>query len=245
MEDDVLTKIEVSVKENEAIRMQWKEHMDRLKENLRVMNGINGETEDEVLENNSTFDSVHDRSTISNVALTERIEKLEEEIKGLQEKNFKLDCRVIECEQYSRRENLVISGIPENIKDTELEKTVISTLEKLSIYVNGKDISACHRLGRYNRNSRYPRRVIVRFVNRKIVHLAMDKKDRLWEMRGELQMNLRFYESLSSLNQEALGIVERLKRDNIIHSFFLFRWGSSKLLSVKVTGLSVSSIPKS
>ena len=49
----------------------------------------------------------------------------------------------------------------------------------------------------------------------------MDKKDRLWEMRGELQMNLRFYESLSSLNQEALGIVERLKRDNIIHSFFI------------------------
>ena len=173
LQDDILSKIEASVKENEAIRMQWKEHMDRLKENLRVMNGINGETEDEVLENNSTFDSVHDRSTISNVALTERIEKLEEEIKGLQEKNFKLDCRVIECEQYSRRENLVISGIPENIKDTELEKTVISTLEKLSIYVNGKDISACHRLGRYNRNSRYPRRVIVRFVNRKIGSLSL------------------------------------------------------------------------
>ena len=48
--------------------------------------------------------------------------KLSDEIYNLQENLFDVDCRLIEVEQYSRRENLIISGIPDSVPQRDLEK---------------------------------------------------------------------------------------------------------------------------
>ena len=181
--------------------------MARIKENLQTLNNENEEVSIEDHEVESCNSSSHASSPVSSSPLNnstqinnnivderdEKIERLEELVKDLKNQNFELDCRIIENEQYSRRENLIISGIPEDVKDIQdLYDTVVFTLKKLGIHIGQKEISACHRLGRYDSNDSFPRRVIVRFTNRGIVHRALNNRGRLWELRRELQMNLRF-----------------------------------------------------
>ena len=153
---------------------------------------------------------------------------LTEWLNELEAQMLKMDSRVLECEQYSRRECVIISGVPEDIKEDQLEPTVINILKKLNITVYDEDISAIHRLGA-PRDPRYPSRVIVKFVNRKIANLCFERRDRLPDLRHTLHMNLRFYESLANLNQESLRLCNWLKEKNKIHDHFL-RNGFSKVV---------------
>ena len=139
-----------------------------------------------------------------------------------------LDVRIIECEQYSRRECLIINGIPASVKDEQLESTVINILNKLQIYIGGRDISAIHRLG-VTKDIRYPARVIVKFINRKILDLCHEKSEYLPGLQQELRMNIRFHESLAQLNQESLRLCKWLKTNGKIHDHFL-RNGFSKIV---------------
>ena len=62
----------------------------------------------------------------------------------------------------------------------------------------------------------------MKFVNRKIVYLAINNRDKLWGLRGVLKMHLRFYESLCSLNNETRKICNGLKESGEIHSFSIW-----------------------
>ena len=223
--DDLCGKIGDCVRENETIRTQWREHMDRMRENLKIME------EREILEVESDEEAEDDdhtdhRRPLENAgegAEAEKVKELEKVIENLNEKIIKLDYRIVECEQYSRRENLVITGIPESVEDvSDLENVVVSTFKKLGINIRVEDISACHRLGPYRRNSYHPRSVIVRFVNRKLVYLGLNRRDKLWGLRGELKMHLRFYESLCSLNNESRKICNGLLQRGKITSFSIW-----------------------
>ena len=161
----------------------------------------------------------HSGQVVTQETMDERIKKLTEENVQLSKQLYNLDTRILECEQYSRRESIIISGIPNCVHQNELEDVVLNILVELGINVISKDISAIHRLGKPN--SRYPTRVIVRFINRKIVDLCFSRKGQLSTLKNTLKMNLRFYESLASLNQEALKISEKLEKDGLINKFYL------------------------
>ena len=95
-------------------------------------------------------------------------------------------------QQYSRRESLVISGIPENIGQDKLENTVLDILRTVGVRnVSSYEITAVHRLPKNSRN-KYPSKTIVRFTNRKIVNVALGLKANLRDARKQLNMNLRF-----------------------------------------------------
>ena len=89
-------------------------------------------------------------------------------------------------------------------------------INELGCNVGPGDISACHRLGR-GRNAR----VIVRFVNRQIVDFCLTNRRRLSELRGVLRMNLRFYESLCTKNEEVLKQCKTLQENGQIKSYFI------------------------
>ena len=71
--------------------------------------------------------------------------------------------------QYGRRNNLKIQGMPANVTDDELEGKVIDIFSCLGIEVKGSDIEDCHRLGYTNPKN-------TRFINRKFCYQALDKK---------------------------------------------------------------------
>ena len=139
----------------------------------------------------------------------------------LHDELFNLDCRIIQNEQYSRRESLIISGIPDNILHHDLEPTVLKIIKAIGLNnISSYEITACHRLKR-NYNDRFPAKCIVRFTNRKAVDFCLMHRERLYEVKDYLEMNLRFYESLCMANEDILKDCFKLKKDKLIHEYYL------------------------
>ena len=121
-------------------------------------------------------------------------------------------------DQYSRRNNIVIQGIPANVTDDELEEKVIDIFSFLGIEVKGSDIENGHRLGYAN-----PKNTIIRFANRKFCYQALDKKLELHKLDSRrLGFNpvktLYFSENLTPTNQLLAWKCRELKRAFMIHS---------------------------
>ena len=79
-------------------------------------------------------------------ALEEENLKLQNEVKKLEDQPLENDQKSNNLDQYNRRNNLEIQGIPVNVTDDELEGKVIDIFSCLGIRVRGADIKDCHRL---------------------------------------------------------------------------------------------------
>lgn len=97
----------------------------------------------------------------------EEINKLEVNIQEMKKENMALTEKVDALEQYSRRNNVRIFGIPEDVGGKEnLEDKVISLCtDKLGVRIAPEKIDRCHRLGSVKPGA--PRAVIVKFVSYK------------------------------------------------------------------------------
>ena len=79
-------------------------------------------------------------------------------------------------EQYSKRNNLVVSGIPDSAQDSELESTVTSIVSDTDVNVESREVEECHRIGKSNNGSK---KTIIRFVNRKFCKKALLNRKQL------------------------------------------------------------------
>ena len=65
----------------------------------------------------------------------------------LEDKVVSLESSVNQVGQYGRN-NTVISGIPDDVADDDLEDAVTSIMEDVDVIVQNGDIEACHRNGK-------------------------------------------------------------------------------------------------
>ena len=79
-------------------------------------------------------------------------------------------------EQYGRRSNIGITGISDTVQDNELENKVIGIFDAIGVEANSADFEDCHRVGKSKNNSK---KVMARFVNRKVVKNALYKRKQL------------------------------------------------------------------
>ena len=75
--------------------------------------------------------------------------------------------------QYSRRECLEITGIPDSISDDDLEETTIKIFDKLDVAIDPSNIEDCHWL-----KSNGPRKVVIKFAKHKDANLIRKKKQK-------------------------------------------------------------------
>ena len=75
-------------------------------------------------------------------------------------------------EQYSWREYLEISGIPDSISNNNLEETVFRIFNETRVTVNSRDVEACHRLNQASN----PKNLIIKLSKRKDVARVMNNK---------------------------------------------------------------------
>ena len=106
-------------------------------------------------------------------------------VKNLQVENHRLRMKVSnrqnevmslemdgnDLEQYGRRSNLDITGIPDGVSDKNLEEKVIQVLREIQVNVSSSDIERCHHIGKSKNSSK--KTTIVRFVNRKHTKKAL------------------------------------------------------------------------
>ena len=173
----------------------------------------------------STKNTIIDDLKEENLKLQNKVEKLEEQLLEPDRKNNHLD-------QYNRRNNLEIQGIPTNITDDESEGKVIDIFSCLGIGVKGSDIEDCHRLGYAN-----PKNTIVRFVNRKFCYQALDKKKMDLHKLDSRRLGfnpvktLYFSETLTSTNELLAWKCRELKSAFMIHS----TWSARGVIKIRRT----------
>ena len=106
--------------------------------------------------------------------LMESNQKLSSQFIFVKNVNTLLEKGVIELEksqpkvkQYSRRNNVEISGISHEILDNNLKDKVIDICKDAGIEIGHMDSESCHRLPFSKNNAGGAKRLIVKFVNRK------------------------------------------------------------------------------
>ena len=146
--------------------------------------------------------------------LKEELAESKAEIKRMKIENSQLKQaaninirKVDEMEQYGRRENIRIHGVPEIIGNRDDgEKVALEIAEKLNIKLKTDDIQRAHRLGWRKRTMQKPRPIIVRFISYKKRNEFMFAKSRLKEI--ENYTNCFITEDLTPLRSKLLHYVK-------------------------------------
>ena len=73
-----------------------------------------------------------------------------EKCRKLENKLNTVETSLDALEQCVRRINIVITGIPDSVQDTELESRVTSTLSNIDVNVKSSEVEDCHRIGKSN-----------------------------------------------------------------------------------------------
>ena len=153
------------------------------------------------------------------------IKNLQDENKRLKTKANALENKIIDLEiqnnnvdQYSCRNDVEISGIPQSVSDNQLEEKVVDILKAIDVNITTNEIEACHRLGKKKKN------VILRFINRKHCLKALRNKKKLKSIDknaiGIPNGNLFISENLTPANRKLAFNCQKLKRDGEIEKCY-------------------------
>ena len=139
-------------------------------------------------------------------------------IHALKNDMIRLDTAVIATNQYNRRENLIIDGIPEQIKGKKLEDACIEIVKEMGFFALSRyEVIACHRLKR--KDATGPRPTIIRFFNRKIVEHCIKNRNNIKHLSCK-SWDIGFREDLSEANQAIFDHCAVLKSQGELQNFY-------------------------
>ena len=125
----------------------------------------------------------------------------------LKEKVVSLERQTWSNSQYSRRECLEPSGIPETIENKDLEGTVLGIFKKLNVMVDPSNVEDCH----WIKSSKGPKKVIVKFSRRKNANkICLLKK------------------GLKGMNLSSLGINSTVYINDSLYTYYKILWGKCR-----------------
>ena len=163
-------------------------------------------------------------------------QELRNENDSLHKKVNDLGRQINDLDQYHRRVNLEIVGIPEN-KEEKTEDIVLAVAQRIDPSVKATDIDIAHRIGspKSGEGDRRPRQIIVRFTNRRARNAVYDGRKRLKgttskdlgysNTRNQIYVN----ENLVSTTRELLGSVNEARKK----TGFKFLWTYNGKIFVK------------
>ena len=133
-------------------------------------------------------------------------------------------------EQYSRRECLEISGVPESVTVNDLEGKVLKLLEKIDVEVHPDHTEACH----WTKSNAGPKKVIIKMSQRKDADKIRRAKK---ELKGlnlpSICINSVVYinDSLCWYYKNLWAKCKKLWLNKFIHGF----WNSNGSIRLKLT----------
>ena len=197
-------------------------------------------TKDEVIALTLEYQSKFD-NTLSNInrelsELRNDFKKIESELSVSKNVNNKLHQRVVALQrqcwgnnQYSRRECLENTSVPDSVSNDDLEETIIKIFDKLNVAIDPSNIVDCHWLKRNG-----PKKVIIKFTRRKDVNLVQKIKNKLKGMNlSSIGINNPVFinDSLCSCYKMLWRKCKKLWPSKYIHAF----WVSNGTLRLKIT----------
>ena len=149
------------------------------------------------------------------------IKNLQYENKCLKTKVTVLENKITHLEiqnnvdQYIRRNNVEISGIPQSVSDNQQGEKVVDILKAINVNITSNEIEACHRLMKKKKN------VIFQVINRK--HCLRNKK-KLKSINknviGTPNVNLFISENLTPVNSKFAFNCLKLKTEGEIEKCY-------------------------
>ena len=153
----------------------------------------------------------------------------------MESKVTSLEINQNKLEQYGRRNNIEVSGIPDSVKDSCLEEKIISVFTSFGIDVKSYNIGACHRIGKSRDSSK---KTIVHFFNRKFAKQAPYNRKKLKSI-DKLTLGLTndvfINENLTPMNNRIACNCRKLKRQSLISKTYTLN-GMVYLISHNVKG---------
>ncbi len=140
------------------------------------------------------------------------IEELVKENKQLKEKMERLEDRIEELETYSRRNNIVVYGIPNKEQENPL-KLAVEICEKMGVKIEGKEIDAAHRIPSKKNSSSPPfiLKFVSRFTKEELLKNVWEKKPKADILGGSSNQKLFFNEHLTKKNLNILMSAKHLR----------------------------------
>ena len=180
-----------------------------------------------LLEISSKIDILTSQLTLQKT-ITDRLvgdnSKLRKKIASLEERVLDVENDINQTDNYIRRNNIEIHGIPINVENQKLEETIIKIAKEVNVEVKTEDIEACHRLRRQTNSRLNP--VIVRFVNRKFCEKLHNEKTKLKDLTFNdifgANTQLFFNENLCPYYLKLFGMCYKLKKAGLIDSVWSF-----------------------
>ena len=158
----------VRIEANTNCLISEQKTLQRSYEELRESLEFTQSKMEEMAKNNSALKEQMKEMANTNIALQKRMTQLENDLEKKSEENAKFEKKLGEIfmqhddlEQYTRKFNLEIHGIPEK-SDEQPEEVVLGLAKLMEIDLTYDDIDITHRL---NKGRKSPRPIIVRFSN--------------------------------------------------------------------------------
>ena len=154
--------------------------------------------------------------------LNKKINDLESRIEDTEYKLYEAEAKINKLNQYSRRENLEIIGIPDTISQPELETTVIKLMDSMGVVLSSYEIVSCHRL--YKNKKQSSANTIVRFMSRKkAIEILQKKKNLAQSPYVEIFENdIYITENLTPENRDIYDSCHLLKKKNVINNVWSY-----------------------
>ena len=152
-----------------------------------------------------------------NVILRDRCSKLEQKLVEFEYSTNNLG-------QYGRRNNIIISSIPDSVDVNQLEESVTEILTDINVNVASNDIEDCHRIGK--KDTRIDStKTIIRFVNRKHAKQALYNRKKLSQVKKKYTFNTNnnhFFisENLTRMNESLAYQGRKLKHNNLLNACY-------------------------
>ena len=164
-------------------------------------------------------------SNIVSVSLREDIDSLrtvlqekEAKIESLEKKVSSLESQVEGLEQYSRRNNIRVSGIVErpneNLATTTL--TILNNKLDLDPPIRETDIDRIHRTGKHSETSSAPRSVLIKFVSYRTKNMVMINRSKLKSTDRSIDRAYFVSDDLTSQRSKIMYDLRQLQRDKKI-----------------------------
>ena len=176
---------------------------------------------------NLTEDLVNLR--LSNTLLRKEVSTMKEDMSTFVDKIYYLERDLAMLNQYNRRENVEIIGIPSHISQRDLENYVIAFLREMNIEVSSYDIVGCHRLPK--RKGQTDANVIVRFLNRKNAILCLRRRSQISGIQDDELKKLYIVENLCPSYRSVYDTCADMKKYGDVKKF----WSYNGIINVKFT----------
>ena len=171
---------------------------------------------------NELKNTIIDNLKKSNEMLQMKVTALENEVTALKESNIDLVKRTEAGFQHGRLNQIILSGVPADVKHEDLEEQSIKILNQIKIHkINERDVAACHRVGK-NHDT------ILRFVNRKDAEDTLSNRNKLKDLDRRLvgldrDINIYVKQNLSPYMNKLAYYCRVLKRSNLVEKVTSFK----------------------